>query len=80
MPYTVPRTMEEGLLHDAMRENFSPEGVATIIAFLQPAAMKRTDNQEAASALQQVEWFTEVLTNLLGGPKKVSEFFEELGL
>lgn len=40
-----------------IRDNLSPEAVATIIAFLQPAALYRPANQDARQALRQVEWF-----------------------
>jgi hypothetical protein len=37
-----------------IRDNLSPEGVTTIIAFLQPAAFYRPANEQALAALRQV--------------------------
>lgn len=62
-----------------LREHLTPEAVATIIAFLQPAAFYKPANADALDALQQVEWFTEVLTEMLGAEES-SRLMDELGL
>ena len=59
--------------------NLSPEGVATIIAFLQPAAFYKPANEDAIRGLQQAEWLADTLTEMLG-VDEVNRLFEELGL
>jgi len=63
----------------AIRDNLSPEAVATIIAFLQPTAFYKPANEEALEALRQVEWFANTLTDLLGVDEH-NRLMEELGL
>jgi hypothetical protein len=62
-----------------VRDNLSPEVVATIIAFLQPAALYRPANEDAMQALRQVEWFANTLTDMLG-VEEHNRLMEELGL
>ena len=62
-----------------IRENLSPEAVATVIAFLQPAAFYRTANTKAMQALRQAEWLADTLTELLGVDEH-QRLIEELGL
>ena len=62
-----------------IRENLSPEAVATIIAFLQPAAFYRPANEDAMQALLQVEWFANTLTDMLG-VEEHTRLMDELGL
>jgi len=64
---------------DSIRRHLSPDAVATIIAFLQPAALKCPPTPEAQSALVEVEWFSEFLTEMVG-VDEVSRIFEELSL
>ncbi len=61
------------------RHNLSPAFVATIIAFLQPAAFYKPANEDAVRGLQQAEWLADTLTDMLG-VDEVSRLFEELGL
>ncbi len=66
-------------LTTAIRECLSPEAVATVIAFLQPAAFYKPANDEAMRALREVEWFADTLTELLGVDEH-NRLMEELGL
>ncbi len=61
------------------RDHLTPEAVATIIAFLQPAAFYKPANADALAALQQVEWFADVLTEMLGADEH-NRLMEQLGL
>jgi hypothetical protein len=70
---TVPEN-DEGDLFDAVREQLSPEAVAGIVAFLQPA---QTNNPDVD---RQVRWFADELTKLLGGYEQQARLAEELGL
>jgi spore coat polysaccharide biosynthesis protein SpsF (cytidylyltransferase family) len=70
---TVPEN-DESELFDAVREQLSPEAVASIISHLQGA---RTNNQDVD---RQVHWFAEELAKLLGGYEQQSRLAEELGL
>jgi hypothetical protein len=62
-----------------IRDNLSPEAVAAIIAFLQPAAFYKPTNQDAQRALMQVEWFADTLTEMLGAQEH-NRLMDELGL
>jgi hypothetical protein len=53
-------------LQDEIRKNLSPEGVATIVAFLQTARSAKPQTDEQRKALAEAEWFTDVLTEMLG--------------
>ena len=70
---TIPENDEQDLF-DAVREQLSPQAVATIVAFLQPA---RTNNPDVD---RQVRWFAEQLVELLGGDEQQAQLAEELGL
>ena len=70
---------EDGRGRDAFIDHLTPEAVATIIAFLQPAAFYKPANAEALAPLQQVEWFADVLTEMLG-PDEHTRLMEQLGL
>lgn len=70
---TVPENDEQDLF-DAVREQLSPEAVASIVSHLQGA---RTNNQDVD---RQVHWFTEELCKLLGGYEHQAQLAEELGL
>ena len=62
-----------------IRDNMSPLGVATIIAFLQPATMQRADTEEGRLGLLELEWFVNTLIDLLG-VEKYNRLLDELGL
>jgi hypothetical protein len=66
-------------LTSAIRECLSPEAVATVIAFLQPAAFDKPANDDARKALQEVEWLADTLTEMLGVDEH-NRLMEELGL
>lgn len=62
-----------------IRENLSPEGVATIIAFLQPATMYKAPTPKAEQGLRELEWFANTLIDLLG-VEGYDRLIDELGL
>ena len=64
----------EELLIDALRDNLSPEAVAAIASWLQPA---RTNDENVD---REVRWFAEQLAQALGGWDQQSRLAEELGL
>ena len=70
---TVPENDEQDLF-DAVREQLSPEAVASIVSHLQGA---RTNNQDVD---RQVRWFADELVKLLGGYEHQARLAEELGL
>lgn len=70
---TVPEN-DDGGLFDAIREQLSPEAVASIASYLQCA---RTNNQDVD---RQVRWFADELCKLLGGYEQQARLAEELGL
>jgi len=71
--------VDQPLFEKAIRDNLSPEAIATIIAFLQLAAFYRTDNVEATQALRQVEWLADTLTEMLG-VEEHNRLMDKLGL
>ena len=71
--------VDQEAFETVIRDNLSPEAVASIIAFLQPAAFYKPANEDAMQALRQVEWFAGTLTDLLGVDEH-NRLMEELGL
>jgi penicillin V acylase-like amidase (Ntn superfamily) len=71
--------VDQGAFEKVIRDNLSPEGVATIIAFLQVAAFHKPANEDALRGLQQAEWLADTLTEMLG-VDEVNRLMEELGL
>jgi hypothetical protein len=71
--------VDQDAFEKVIRDNLSPEAVATIIAFLQPAAFYKPANEDAMQALRQVEWFADTLTEMLG-VEEHNRLMEELGL
>jgi len=72
---TVPPTPAPAeILIDAIKDNLSPEAVAAIAAWLQPARC----GQEQVD--RQVRWFAEQLVEALGGDDAFNRACEELGL
>ena len=70
---TVPEN-DQSELFDAIREQISPQAVATIVACLQPAQTKDV------GVNKQVRWFAEQLVDLLGGYDEQNRLAEEVGL
>jgi hypothetical protein len=71
--------VDQEAFEKVIRDNLSPEGVATIIAFLQPAAFYKPANEDAINGLRQAEWLADTLTDMLG-VDEVNRLMEELGL
>jgi len=69
-----PEGIDEQVLFDALQDNLSPQAVAAIVAYLQPA---KTDNTEVN---RQLRWLAERLTELVGGPEQLDRLTDELGL
>jgi len=64
----------------AIRDNLSPDGVATAIAWLRAAESGNIPADERAlAALREVEWLADVLTEMLGVDEH-NRLMEELGL
>src|SRR5690606_31914826 len=57
--------VDQEAFEKVIRDNLSPEAVASIIAFLQPAAFYKPANEDAMNAQRQVEWFADTLTAML---------------
>ncbi len=71
--------IDQEAFEKVIRDNLSPEGVATIIAFLQPAAFYKPANEDAIRGLQQAEWLADTLTEMLGVDEH-NRLMEQLGL
>ncbi len=72
-------TNEPNALVNALRDNLSPEGMATIIAFLSAARYDIGKNKEARKGLMELAWLADTLTEQLGS-ENYSRLLEELGL
>ena len=64
----------EEMLIDAIQDNLSPQAVAAIAAFLQPATTK------SAEVNRQIRWFADLLTAVVGGGEEHNRLCEEAGL
>ena len=64
----------EAILRDVLKDNLSPEAVAVIAAWLQPA------HCGAEQVDRQVRWFAEQLVEALGGDDAFNRVCDELGL
>ena len=62
------------VVQEVMRDNLSPQAVAAIVAYLQPAGTNNSDVD------RQVRWFAEELVKFLGGDEQQSRLADELGL
>ncbi|MFO8012584.1 MAG: hypothetical protein R6X20_04670, partial [Phycisphaerae bacterium] len=69
-----PAGIDEQDLFDALKDNLSPQAVAAIVAYLQPA---RTSNPEVD---RQLRWLADRLTGLVGGPEQLGRLCDGLGL
>jgi hypothetical protein len=77
--YPNAGAVDQAAFEQVINDNLSPQGIATVIAFLQPAAFYKPANGEAAEALRQVEWLADTLTEMLGAEEH-NRLMEELGL
>jgi len=72
---TVPSDPDpEEILVDAIRDTLSPQAVAVIAAFLQPA---RTANNDVD---KQIRWFADTLVKAVGGQDTMNGLYDEVGL
>lgn len=71
--------VDQAAFDQVIRDNLSPEAIATIVAFLQPTAFYKPGNERARQALMQVEWFAETLIEHLG-VERFDRLMDELGL
>ena len=69
-----PAGIDEQDLFDALKDNLSPQAVAAIVAYLQPAKTK------SPAVDREVRWFADQLTVLVGGPEQQNRLAEEVGL
>jgi hypothetical protein len=77
--YPMTGAVDQAAFEKVIRDNLSPQGIATVIAFLQPAAFYKPANGAAAEALRQVEWLADTLTQMLGAEQH-NRLMEELDL
>jgi len=78
-PETTPVTVPEDQTHKevlvaALQDSLSPQAVAAIVAFLQPA---RTASEDVNT---QIRWFADVLVETVGGHDAISGLCDEVGL
>ena len=65
---------KETELQEAIKDHFTPEAVAAIAAYLEPACC----GDETVD--RQIRWFVDQLVELLGGEEFFRQTCEELGL
>ena len=72
---TVPENPDPvQVMVDAIKDNLSPQAVAAIIAYLQPAKTKD------AKINREIEWFSEKLVEAVGGNAALNQLMDEVGL
>ena len=71
---TVPESASVESLIDMVKEHLSPQAVAAIIAYLQPARVKDKTVQ------REIEWFSEKLVEAVGGNAALNQLMDEVGL
>jgi hypothetical protein len=76
--------VDQEAFEKVIRDNLSPEAVATIIAFLQPAAFYKPANgqplnEQQHNGLAGAEWLADTLVEMLGVDEHM-RLMEELGL
>ncbi len=78
--FTMGGAVDQAAFEKVIRDNLSPEGVATAICYLRCAefANQPTDPR-ALAALRAVEWLADTLTEMLGVDEH-NRLIEELGL
>ncbi len=62
------------VLADALRETLSPQAIAGIVAYLQPA---RTNDPDVN---RQIDWFRQKLVETVGGENELNRLCDEIGL
>ena len=72
-------TSDKETLREAVRSSLSPEGVVTIIAFLQSACFYKPTNEDAIRGLQEAGWFADTLAEMLG-VEEHNRLIDKLGL
>jgi hypothetical protein len=58
--------VDQAAFENAIRENLSPEGVATLVMALQPAGSITATTPEGERAIEQVIWFRDALLEMIG--------------
>ena len=71
---TIPENEDTDVLAEALKDNLSPEAVATIVAYLQPTRVKD------AKVQREVEWFSEELVKAVGGNAALAQLMDEVEL
>jgi hypothetical protein len=71
--------VDQEAFEKVIRDNLSPEGVATIVAILQPAVHLKPQTDEQLRGLLQLEWFVNTLIDLLG-VEQYNRLLEEMNL
>ncbi|RMF84297.1 MAG: hypothetical protein D6744_03320 [Planctomycetota bacterium] len=75
VPVSVPDDPDpQDALVDAIRNTLTPHAVAAVAAWLQLASV---DDPNVAG---EIEWFTRVLVETLGGNEMADRLIEEIGL
>ena len=70
---------EREALIDALRDTLSPEGIAAILSYLQTASSAKPQTDEQRKALRELEWFTDLLLEMIG-VDECQRIFDELCL
>ena len=66
--------IDEKVLFDAIRDNFSPEAVAAMAMYLQAA------DTRSAEVNRQLLWLSNELATLVGGSEMLTDLANEIGL
>ncbi len=73
-----PKAIYTNDMFEAIKDNFSPEAVATMASYLDTA--NSTVGTNSPSVNHQVAWFAHELRTLVGGDEEYSRLCQEVGL
>ncbi|MBX3433277.1 MAG: hypothetical protein KF847_08145 [Pirellulales bacterium] len=71
--------VDQAAFEQVIRDNLSPEGVAAIVALLQPAGSYLNGQPANERAINQAIWFRETLLELIGADE-FNRTIDEIGL
>lgn len=71
--------VDQAAFETVMRDNLSPAGIATVIAFLRAGDFYQPASDTARSGLDEAGWLADTLIEMLG-VDTYNDLIEELGL
>jgi len=73
---TVPDAVDEDVLLEAVKDNFSPQ----VVAAMANALRVQVNSPRSSEVTRQLRWLADRLTELVGGSEQYHRLCEEAGL